>query len=136
MVSISIKYEGQLRCGATHDPSAATLITDAPVDNCGKGESFSPTDLVATGLGSCVLTIMGIIAERNDIDISGTTVNVEKGMVVDPVRRIGSLKVQVQVPRELSESDRKRLEHGALTCPVHKSLHPDIDAPITFSYGR
>ena len=78
---------------------------------------------------------MGIIAERSEIDISGTTVKVEKGMVADPVRRIGSLVVQVNVPRELSDSDKKRLENGARTCPVHKSLHPDIDAPINFTYG-
>ena len=135
MVSISIDYQGQLRCQAKHDPSGTNLITDAPVDNCGKGESFSPTDLVATGLGTCVMTIMGIVAERNDIDISGTTVSVVKEMTSDPVRRIGRLAVQVTVPRELPEADRKRLEHGARTCPVHRSLHPDIDAPIEFIYG-
>ena len=135
MVNISLTYQGQLRCQATHGPSGTTLVTDAPVDNCGKGESFSPTDLVATALGGCVLTIMGIIAERTGIDLGGTTVNVVKEMVSDPVRRIGSLKVTVNVPRELSDADKKRLEHGARTCPVHKSLHPDIDAPIEFVYG-
>ena len=135
MVKIEIDYQGQLRCNAKHTPSATTLITDAPVDNCGKGESFSPTDLIATGLGTCVLTIMGIIAARNDIDISGTTVQVEKEMVADPVRRIGKLPVEVHVPHDLPAEDRKRLENGARTCPVHKSLHPDIDAPITFRYS-
>ncbi len=135
MVSISIEYQGKLRCQARHEPSGNTLITDAPIDNCGKGESFSPTDLVATALGSCILTIMGIIAERNEIDISGAEVNVGKEMVADPVRRIGSLKVDVRIPHQLSEDDRKRLENGARTCPVHKSLHPDVDAPIVFHYG-
>jgi putative redox protein len=134
-VKIEVDYQGQLRCEAKHTPSSTTLITDAPVDNCGKGESFSPTDLVATGLGTCVLTIMGIIAERNGIDISGATVEVEKEMVADPVRRIGRLPVKVLIPRDLSADDRKRLENGARTCPVHKSLHPDIDAPIIFQYG-
>lgn len=134
MVEINIAYEGGLRCRAQHGPSDTELITDAPVDNHGKGESFSPTDLVATALGTCVATIMGILAERHDIDLTGMQITVEKEMVAEPVRRIGRLPVTVRVPGQVSDADRKRLENGARTCPVHKSIHPDIDAPITFIY--
>lgn len=134
MVEINIAYEGGLRCRAQHGPSDTELVTDAPVDNHGKGESFSPTDLVATALGTCVATIMGILAERHDIDLTGMQITVEKEMVAEPVRRIGRLPVTVRVPGQVSDADRKRLENGAHTCPVHKSIHPDIDAPITFIY--
>jgi putative redox protein len=101
----------------------------------GNGESFSPTDLVATALGSCIVTTMGIVAQRHNLDITGTTVRVEKHMVTSGIRRIGHLPVEVHVPREFSEDDRKRLENAALTCPVHKSLHPDVDSPVTFKWG-
>lgn len=134
MVEVNIVYEGGLRCRAQHGPSDTELVTDAPVDNHGKGESFSPTDLVATALGTCVATIMGILAERHDIDLTGMQITVEKEMVTEPVRRIGRLPVTVRVPGQVSDEDRKRLENGAHTCPVHKSIHPDIDAPITFLY--
>ncbi|HTN77202.1 MAG TPA: OsmC family protein, partial [Pirellulaceae bacterium] len=95
MVPIKIRYLGQFRCEAEHGPSGAKFITDAPLDNHGRAESFSPTDLVATGLGTCVMTVMGIVAERNGWDLSGTTVDVAKEMVNAPVRRIGKLTVQV-----------------------------------------
>jgi putative redox protein len=138
-VEIDIVYEGQLRCRATHAPSKTQLITDAPVDNHGKGESFSPTDLVATALGTCMATLMGIIADRHKLDIAGTRVHVVKDMVQEPVRRIGALRVAIRVPAEkgarLSVDDRKKLETAALQCPVHKSLHPDVQTPIEFSYG-
>jgi putative redox protein len=134
MVEINIAYEGGLRCGARHGPSGTELVTDAPVDNHGKGESFSPTDLVATALGTCVATIMGILADRHDIDLSGMQITVEKEMVVEPVRRIARLPVTVRVPGQVSDEDRQRLENGAWNCPVNKSIHPDIDAPITFIY--
>ena len=138
-VEVDVVYEGQLRSRATHGPSKAQITTDAPVDNHGRGESFSPTDLVATALGTCMVTIMGIVAERNKLDITGTTVHVEKEMIQEPVRRIGALRVTIKVPGEkgakLSPDDRKKLESGALHCPVHKSLHPDIQTPITFLYG-
>jgi putative redox protein len=135
MVEINIVYEGQLHCSATHDPSHTVLTTDAPKDNMGKGESFSPTDLVATALGTCIITTMGIVAQRHGIDLNGTKVRVEKHMVTAPVRRIGRLPVEIHVPRELSPDDRTRLENAAVTCPVHKSLHPDVDAPVTFKWG-
>jgi putative redox protein len=138
-VEIDILYEGQLRCRATHGPSKTELTTDAPVDNHGKGESFSPTDLVATALGTCMSTLMGIIAERHKLDITGTRVDVVKEMVQEPVRRIGVLRVTIRVPAgksaRLTPEDRKKLETAALHCPVHKSLHPDIQTPIEFIYA-
>lgn len=137
-VEINIEYEGQLRCRAEHGPSHAQLTTDAPLDNHGKGESFSPTDLVATGLGACVMTVMGIIAERHKMDITGTRVHVTKNMIQEPVRRIGELLVTVTIPAgkaaALSAADRSRLETAAKHCPVHQSLHPDIKAPIEIVY--
>lgn len=139
-VEIDIVYEGQLRCAATHGPSKAKLATDAPVDNHGKGESFSPTDLVATALGTCVMTIMGIVAERNQIDLTGTRIHVTKEMVQQPIRRIGRLPVTVTVPADkavrVSAADRTKLETAARHCPVHQSLHPDIDSPIKFVWSN
>lgn len=135
-VEINLVYEGQLRCAATHGPSGAKLATDAPVDNHGKGESFSPTDLVATALGACVMTIMGIVAERNQIDLVGTRIHVTKEMVQQPIRRIGRLPVTVTIPADkaanVSAADRTKLETAARHCPVHQSLHPDIDSLIDF----
>ena len=136
MVQINITYQGELRCQARHVPSGTVLQTDAPVDNMGKGESFSPTDLVATALGTCMLTTMGIVAQRKNIDISGTTVSVTKEMVTAPLRRVGRLTVTIHVPHDLGEDDRRRLEHAAHSCPVHKSLHPDVEQPVTFKWGR
>jgi len=135
MVEVQIAYLGELRCEATHGPSGTKLITDAPTDNMGKGQSFSPTDLVAVALGTCILTTMGIVAQRHKLDLSGTRVKVTKEMVTAPLRRIGRLPVEIHVPRELGEEDRRRLEHAAHTCPVHKSLHPDVDAPVVFKWG-
>lgn len=136
MVEISIEYLGQLRCEAQHGPSGTKLTTDAPTDNMGRGESFSPTDLVATALGTCMLTIMGIVAQRDGIDLAGTRVKVTKEMATTPIRRIGRLTVEFHVPAALSEADQKKLEKAAMTCPVHKSLHPDIDIPIQFHFGK
>ena len=135
-VEINLVYEGQLRCAATHGPSGAKLSTDAPVDNHGTGESFSPTDLVATALGACVMTIMGIVAERNQIDLTGTRIHVTKEMVQQPIRRIGRLPVTVTIPADkaakVAAADRTKLETATRHCPVHQSLHPDIDSPIEF----
>jgi putative redox protein len=135
MVEIQVAYQGELRCQAKHGPSGTTIITDPPVDNMGKGESFSPTDLVATALGACMLTLMGISAQRHNLDITGTKATVTKEMVTDPFRRIGRLGVTIVVPRQLSEDDRKRLERAAMTCPVHKSLHPDVQQVVEFKWG-
>lgn len=136
-VIIDIEYEGGLRCGAKHGPSGRRLETDAPVDNHGRGESFSPTDLVATALGTCMLTIMGIVAERNQIDLKGTKVQVVKEMIQQPVRRIGALKVTITIPggEKLSEVDRTKLRNAALQCPVHQSVHPEIEIPIEWIYA-
>jgi len=135
MVEINVTYNGQLRTTAVHGPSQNSLITDAPKDNMGKGEAFSPTDLVATALATCILTTMGIVAQRNNLDMSGATARVTKEMVSTPIRRIGRLAVTVHMPRKLSDDDQRRLENAAHTCPVHRSLHPDVEAPITFTWG-
>lgn len=135
-VDIDIVYEGSLHCSARHRPSGTALSTDAPVDNGGKGESFSPTDLVATALGTCMTTIMGIVAERNGISLAGTKVHVVKEMIQQPARRIGALKVSIRIPSgsELSAADRKKLEAAALACPVHQSIRPEVAMPIEFIY--
>ena len=135
MVEITVTYPGQLRCVATHGPSGTSLNTDAPKDNMGKGESFSPTDLVATALATCMVTTMGIVAQRHNIRFEGATAKVGKEMVTSPLRRIGCLTVEITVPIELSPEDERRLRAGALACPVHKSLHPDVQIPVTFYWG-
>ena len=136
MVEMTVKYLGDLRCEAQHGPSQAVLTTDAPVDNLGKGEAFSPTDLVATAMATCMLTTMGIVAQRQGIDMSGATARVTKEMVTTPHRRIGRLAVSIRMPHAVGDDDRKRLENAAHACPVHRSLHPDVDAPITITWGQ
>ena len=135
MVPIKIEYQGELHCQAVHGPSGTALTTDAPKDNQGRGESFSPTDLVATALGSCMLTVMGIMARTLGIDIKGTTATVEKEMAAIPVRKIQKLAVKIHVPQSVSEENKLKLERAAHTCPVHKSLHPDVQMPIEFVWG-
>jgi len=134
MVTITAKYEGDLCCTAIHGPSSAKLQTDAPKDNEGLGRFFSPTDLVATALGTCVLTTMAIVARRHGIELEGATVVVEKHMNAAP-RRIGRLPVELTVPGTFTTEQKKLLEAAAHGCPVHKSLHADVDAPITFRWG-
>ena len=131
---IDIVYRGTLRSEATHGPSGIQVITDAPVDNHGRGESFSPTDLVATALGTCMVTIMGIVADRHGWDLSGTRVTVKKQMTAEPVRRIARLPVIIDVSRPCDDKERTLLETAALHCPVHHSLHPDIEKPVEFRY--
>lgn len=135
MVAIEIVYQGELHCQATHTPSGATLETDAPKDNNGKGESFSPTDLVATALGSCMLTVMGIAARNLNVDLTGTTIIVQKEMAVAPARMISKLTVNLNFPMKISDENKNKLERAALTCPVHKSLHPDVAMPIEFNWA-
>ncbi len=135
MVAIQLEYQGDLHCKAVHGPSGTELTTDAPKDNQGRGESFSPTDLVATALASCVLTTMGILARNNGIDMAGTTATVEKEMVTSPIRMIGKLTLKVHVPQALTAVQQQKLERAAHTCPVHKSLHPDVQKPIEFIWG-
>ena len=134
MVTISLEYLGGLRTRAVHGPSGTALVMDAPVDNHGKGESFSPTDLVATGLAGCILTVIGIVAQRHQLDLTGTTARVVKEMVMDGPRRIARLTLDVNLPATLGEGDRRRLEHAGHTCPVHRSLHPDVEVKIAFTY--
>ena len=134
MVRISSTYEGGLRCRAVHGPSGISLPTDAPVDNHGKGESFSPTDLVAAALGACMMTVMGIVAERHGIDLAGMTAETEKVMTAAPPRRIASLRTRITIPLPADHPQRAALEQAAHTCPVHKSLLAEIDAPIEFEW--
>ncbi|HTV42223.1 MAG TPA: OsmC family protein [Candidatus Sulfotelmatobacter sp.] len=135
MVTIDIQYQGELHCEAVHGPSETHLSTDAPKDNMGKGESFSPTDLVATALGTCMMTLMGIAARTLDVDLKGTRVTVQKEMVAAPMRRIGKLGVKIVVPAKLTEEQKQKLERAAMTCPVHKSLHPDVQIPVEFVWA-
>ncbi len=136
MVKMNVVYEGALRCKLTHEQSGTVISTDAPKDNMGKGESFSPTDLVAAALSSCMMTVMGIVAQRHNINIEGSRIDVTKEMVTAPVRRIGTIAVNLYMPKALTEEQRKMLENAAHTCPVHKSLHPDVVTPITFHYSE
>ena len=126
-------YEGELRTQATHLQSGQTIYTDAPVDNQGKGNAFSPTDLVATSLASCMLTIMGIVARRDGILLEGAVAEVEKIMVKDP-RRIGEIKIKFIFKHTIEEKDRVKLERAARTCPVSGSLHQDLKENIDFIY--
>jgi len=137
-VEIDVEYLGDLHCEATHGPSGHAFVTDAPVDNGGKGDAFSPTDLVATAQASCILTIMGLVAQENGLDLSGARAHVTKEMVADPRRRIGTLSVTVSVPggERLSEEDRAKLENAANVCPVKQSLHPDVNVVIEFVYPQ
>ncbi len=134
MVAIKIEYQGDLHCSATHGPSGAEISTDAPADNMGKGEAFSPTDLVATALGTCILTTMAIKAQSMGIDLTGATAAVEKEMASNP-RRIGRLTTNLVIPHEVADRERKVLEATAHACPVHKSMSPDVEMPITFQWG-
>ncbi|RKY19381.1 MAG: OsmC family peroxiredoxin [Planctomycetota bacterium] len=136
MVRIDIRYAGDLRCEAHHAPSGASVLTDAPMDNHGKGECFSPTDLVAAALGSCMATLMGIVAARHKLNLDDMRVTVTKEMRSEPVRRIGRLSVEIQVPAEPDARLRAALEAAALACPVHASLHPDIELPVSFRWGQ
>jgi putative redox protein len=135
MVAIQLEYEGDLHCRAVHGPSKTVLTTDAPKDNQGRGESFSPTDLVATALGSCILTMMGMMARTLNLDLAGTTATVEKEMASTPPRMIQRLSVKIRVPQAVSDENRQKMERAAHTCPVHRSLHPDIEKPIDFIWG-
>ena len=128
-----VTYLGNLRTENTHIKSGDSFITDAPTDNNGKGEAFSPTDTVATGLANCMLTVMGIKARNMNVDMTGTTATVTKTMASDP-RRISKVDVNVDLPFEADEKTRKILENTAETCPVMYSLHPDIIVTMTFNW--
>ena len=134
MVEIRLSYEGDLHCSAIHTPSGNTLVTDAPLDNNGRGQAFSPTDLVATALGSCMATVIGIVAKRKEIAVEGMTVTVRKFMSEDPPRRIKRLELDLVIPLPATHPDRKILESAARGCPVHHSIHPDIEVVMHWAW--
>lgn len=135
MVKMNFSYSGNLGVEAAHEPSGATLKTAAPVDNNGDGSSFSPTDLLASATVSCMLTLMGISANKNGITMDGTTADVEKHMASAP-RRVARLVVRISVPQNLSSEEQQSLKTAALNCPVVKSIHPDIHCETTFTFGK
>jgi putative redox protein len=134
MVSMDIVYEGGLRCRATHGPSGTVIATDAPKDNHGRGEAFSPTDLVATAAATCMTTIMGIVAARSGVRLEGLRVQVDKEMTAQPPRRIARLVLVFTMPPGIPATERAKLEQAAHTCPVALSLHPDSKMVATFTY--
>jgi uncharacterized OsmC-like protein len=135
MVEIQLRYEGDLHCSATHLPSGATFATDAPVDNNGRGESFSPTDLLATALGSCMATVIGIVARRKEIPVEGMAVTVRKFMSADTPRRVSRLELDLTIPLPGNHPDRGLLESAARGCPVHHSIHPDIEVAMNWVWN-
>lgn len=134
MNTATARYAGNLRTEATHSASGTTIFTDAPVDNHGRGEAFSPTDLVSAALASCMMTIMGIVAERHQLDLTGVRFDVTKHMAAEP-RRIRQIDVQFRMPAALTSKDRALLENAARTCPVALSLNPEIRQEVQFLYA-
>ena len=134
-MTANIVYKGELRTTATHNQSGTVIETDAPKDNNGRGEKFSPTDLVATALGSCMMTVMGIAARDKRLPLDGTRISIEKIMGANP-RRIMEVKVTIDFPKEslIPADDKAHLERVALNCPVAKSIHPDIKQTVTFNW--
>jgi len=134
MEKLTVVYQGDLRSQATHERSGATLITDAPVDNQGQGQSFSPTDLLCTAAASCMLTIMGIAAKTHGFNIDGVRVDVQKEMSANP-RRVGAIHLNVDLRgHEYTPKERRIIEASANACPVMLSLHPDVTKDIRFIY--
>ena len=134
MVEVKAIDQGGLHTRVIHGPSGQAITTDAPKDNHGKGEAFSPTDLIAAALGSCLLTTMSLVARRHDLDLTGTRARVIKQMTTSGPRRIQSLEATVTFVKRFDETQRALLERAALACPVHQSLHPDVHAPVRFVY--
>ena len=132
-VQITGRYIGDLKTRVEHPRSGASFGTAAPLDNNGDGSSFSPTDLIATALGSCMLTVMGIAAQKDGIPFGEAEFSLEKHMLPDP-RRVGALPMVIRMPGGLSPAQRERLERVALHCPVHNTLHPDVLTPVRFEY--
>lgn len=128
-----VTYTGELRTSCVHLRSGDEFITDAPVDNNGLGQAFSPTDTVATGLASCMLTMMGIKARDMEVDLKNSVAEVTKHMATDP-RRISQIDVEIHLPAKIAEKQKKILEHTARTCPVIFSLHPDIKKEVVFHW--
>lgn len=136
MVEVSVRYEGGLRCSARHGPSSVMFKTDAPVDNHGRGESFSPTDLLATALGTCMLTVIGITAQRKGLSVEGAEVRVRKFMSQDTPRRVVRLESEIDLPLPSHHPDCGLLQAAVFGCPVHHSLHPEIEKPVVFNWSE
>jgi putative redox protein len=136
MVKITVTYAGNLRTKAVHVESGAVIQTDAPKDNHGKGELFSPTDLLAVSLGTCVLTLMGIVAQKLKVNLTGLRATVDKEMATLPARRIGRVVVHVYCPQQFEGDVSAKLEKAGMGCPVHHSLHPDVQQEIIFHWGQ
>jgi len=134
MVQQNITYLGELRCEAVHGPSSVHLITDAPTDNQGKGESFSPTDLVVTALATCIITTAGIIAQREHVNLEGTKIYAEKHMSTDSPRRIVKVVLDFDMPKSIPLNFRTKLKATAASCPVKQSIHPDVEVDISFRF--
>lgn len=135
MIEFTLRYTGELHCEATHGPSGTQIETDAPVDNHGRGATFSPTDLCATSLGTCMMTIMGIVSEQHELDLTGTTFIVRKHMTAELPRRIAKIEVEFDIPVSATPHARAALERAAHTCPVALSLHPEIEQVATFHWA-
>jgi putative redox protein len=135
IMTSTITYQGNLRTSCRHLKSGKEIITDAPTDNHGKGEAFSPTDLLATSLGSCMITIMGITAQKHNIEIDGTKINITKIMAENP-RRVSKIIAvfEMKFNREVNEKEKNILENAARACPVAKSIHPEVEQEIIFNY--
>jgi putative redox protein len=135
MATATLIYEGQLRCNATHNQSASVIETDAPTDNRGKGERFSPTDLLCVSLGTCIITTIGIKALDMGIDINGAVLQVQKHMLSEP-RRVGKIDITVAFPPGLSIEDRDKtiLQRVGDHCPVQKSIHPSIETKVVYQW--
>ena len=132
-MTASVTYKGNLRCEAEHLQSGSNIETDAPTDNRGKGERFSPTDMLCVSLATCMLTTMGIKASDMQVDLSGSKASVKKHMAADP-RRVARIEVSVLLPSSIGEKERLILEKTGNNCPVAKSVHPDIDLQLTYSW--
>jgi putative redox protein len=134
MVTFTITYDGALRCNAIHDPSQTRLVTDAPKDNHGRGEAFSPTDLAATSLATCMLTTMAIQTRNDGLALDGIRAEVEKHMTTTPPRRLARIVVRMAMPRGIPVAAREKLQKIAHACPVALSLHPDIAQDVSLVY--
>jgi len=134
MPDITIKYDGELRTTATHLQSGSTISTDAPTDNKGKGENFSPTDLFAVALGSCMLTIMGITSQTHGFNIKGSNIQINKIMGKNP-RRVSHIKIIININGELTDKEKQLLIKAAKHCPVSKSIHPEIEEEVVFNFN-
>ncbi|TVR47803.1 MAG: OsmC family peroxiredoxin [Puniceicoccaceae bacterium] len=135
MVKVTAEYLGHLHCSVNHGPSGHSFETDAPVDNQGKGELFSPTDLVGAAMASCMLTIMGIAARHRSLAIEGAWIEISKEMTTSGPRRIKRLATEIWIPLPRSADPDGILEKAALGCPVHRSLHPEVEKPVSFHWA-